>query len=1161
MRKKYCLRISIILLTVIFTGELVYGQTGVTDPAMGSLDIFAGSGENHVLIHHVDPASASVSVVSGNTDILEVKDVDYVTGRTMVIVLVEEKGLLGNVTLDIDIDGLERTLDIKIVNYENRGVNYEVHDVVFWRQFNPKGEIPVYDTVLDMVRNPEHGHWNEGNVLPWDDIDLTVADDCTSEICGKVDFYTGFYHGFIIPPVTGEYTFYLDARDNGAMFLSSDADQDNAVLIIHSDHETLGRESAPQFLEAGRAYAFHAPQWIIHNPDGGIQWHGPHDADLQYITDEFVMYAYDNEKPQAPGGLNLVWLSSGQAMVSWDETSENIEGYNLYLDGVRINDDLIEVTSTNYKLEGLDEDTDYTLVATTLDFAGNESFVSNVLSFKTFPEDNIPPSPPTGLDVLTVTGLAIEVQWSGAMDMETEVIAYNLYVDGELFNTDDFIFTDDNIIVIDRLRPNTTYSITLEAVDAGFNVSPESEVFEVTTISYDPMAEENLGVKNGRIVVHNKNIAWNDGIGVNGQYTNGTFVDDQRIRDLLRELRPGALRWGAIDANDRNFSDHTGADHNQNTYGRVMHFANEIGAWFALTIGVHDDTDYMQDPDTFLRLIEYLNGPADTPGGALRAEEGFEEPLLAGSKGIIIEFGNEVWGGAGLHRAPIGSNYDNYGEWSREMAEVMRSSPYYDPEKIILAYSGRNPHPNDSYNLNNRVVNGDRGHVEALAVSGYLGGNLEYSPEIPRGESELDYYKSGIASAKRNIDGLKLTMNDMISRTGTVKTYYLYESNMTRSNYTGRFGQAIVMTDYFAAGMEYGSMVPSIFHLTGGQWRITVPPEDYRPLPLFITSAFFNRFCKGHNMETEFLSTNRIYNMDGSVINWEPVGAYAYNRDEDFSILLINRDFTDSYTVEIELPGSIDFDSDARMYTIWEDDFSSTGYNIDSTDVTFETGMFVEVPKHAMVIIASQGDNPGFEQLPAGFFDRVLPDSINVTTDGGTDGEGNITESGGQVTITSEVFPADAFNRGVVYEILENTTEASSVAYFVATNRMRITGREEDYGLIRVRAYAGDNPDVYKDIEIAVDTRAVVNYSELPDDKGNGIRLFHPNPAREVIFINNDIHRDSRVEIFDINGRKLVDHDLRNGTDVLLKELEQGLYILRITLPDGKVISDRLQIR
>src|SRR5690606_33435527 len=120
----------------------------------------------------------------------------------------------------------------------------------------------------------------------------------------------------------------------------------------------------------------------------------------------------------------------------------------------------------------------------------------------------------------------------------------------------------------------------------------------------------------------------------------------------------------------------------------------------------------------------------------------------------------------------------------------------------------------------------DRGHIESYAVSGYLGGNLNYDPEIPMGDSELSYYKNGISMTASNMEGLILTMKQMLSMSGSLKTFYLYESNMTTTSYNGRFGQAIVMTDYLINSMNYGSIVPTIFHLTGGQWRITRPAED-----------------------------------------------------------------------------------------------------------------------------------------------------------------------------------------------------------------------------------------------------------------------------------------------------------------------------------------------
>src|SRR5690554_6294935 len=159
------------------------------------------------------------------------------------------------------------------------------------------------------------------------------------------------------------------------------------------------------------------------------------------------------------------------------------------------------------------------------------------------------------------------------------------------------------------------------------------------------------------------------------------------------------------------------------------------------------------------------------------------------------------------------------------------------------------------------------------------------------GDSELSYYKSGISMTANNMEGLVLTMKEMLSLTGSLKTFYLYESNMTTTSYNGRFGQAIVMTDYLVNSMNYGSIVPTLFHLTGGQWRITQPAEGYNKLPLYHTAQLFNRFAKGHILETEFVSNNKITNAVGQNINYDPVGAYAYNKKDTFAVVLINRDF------------------------------------------------------------------------------------------------------------------------------------------------------------------------------------------------------------------------------------------------------------------------------
>ncbi|MFW5974863.1 MAG: fibronectin type III domain-containing protein, partial [Bacteroidota bacterium] len=978
------------LFTIFFISAFclgaIFAQTGMK-PGDTSLDVFAGSGQNEVLLSGFDQytsGNVEVTVTSANTALIEVLNVEYTSGDTYAKVLLEEKGTLGTATLNVtvDDDGAvdESTMDINVVGYDNPGMKFEIHDVIFWKEEVPLGGVSVYDEIIQTSEGPYDG-------IVWDEVPLTVSMDCTdSPPCTGHDFFTALYQGYIVPPTTGTYTFYMESNDNHGLWLSEDANFDNASLIAarSDNHGNVGTEegggrtkSAEIQLEAGKPYAIYGVQWIIHDTWGGILWEGPDFATPQFINGENMMPILDTTKPSSPEALSLEWRSSEGAFLSWNAATDDnrLAGYNLYVNGLRHNEGLIE--DLHYQVSALDAATNYEVLVTAVDAAGNESFVSNEVAFETYPEDNIAPQPPTSLNVTEATGLAVQVEWSGAVDNETEVIAYNLYVDGVKYNSDDLIYS--NSLVIKDLEPSTEYNVTLEAVDASFNISNASSDFAIQTVAFDPLGPD-LGVNSATAVIEDNNISWNHGIGLNGPYNNGDMVDDSYVSGLVEEFGAGAIRWGAIEANSKSLEASSGTG-KSNTYANMLNFANQLDAYFALTVGVQDGIDYRTDSDTFLNLLEYLAGPSTSTWGEKRAAEGFEEPLLQNSKGLLLEFGNEVWG-AGAHDAEIGADYEQYIAWVRDMADVVRSSPYYDPDLITMVYSGRKPHPGDvgSQYLHTTVFEGDQGAIECLGVSGYMGGNLDYEPEIPMGESELDYYKSGMSMLNRNIEGFQLTMHQMLQQAGEIKTFYLYESNMTTSSYNGRFGQGLTMTDYLAASMEYGSIVPSIFHLTGGQWRIVQVNEDKR-LPLFEMGKLFNAHCKGHVLKTELISNGTIQDPSGTDLDMAPVGTYAYNNGTDYSVMLINRDFEDKYTVQVDLPDNLNFNTDATLYTVWNDDYSSFDTNMTEETIQLSDGMLVDVPKHAMVLISAQVDNADYEKLPLGYFTRQQPETLTVTDD------------------------------------------------------------------------------------------------------------------------------------------------------------------------------------
>ncbi|HDS07911.1 MAG TPA: hypothetical protein ENO05_09820, partial [Bacteroides sp.] len=789
--------------------------------------LYVGSGPNFLLVPDVDDGEAAADqdftfrVTSSEPTILQVDSVSHTTGHPFAVIHVTEQGVTGSVTIRAvaeDEDGTDTaSFRVTIGPYRNPGIKFEIHDIVFWQQFVPLEANPAYSMIAGSGEAP----YGEIDLAS---LELSVYSDCqTSPPCTGTDFFTALFKGYLIPPVTGDYFFYMVAGDQCCIGISEDERFDHASLILHSS-DGIGTSSGNKewksvqvSLEAGKVYAIYGTHWNIHTPMGGMLWEGP-GISKQYIPGQYLAHVYDNVKPSAPGSLELVNTGLNDIRYRWEVATDdrNVSGYNLYLNGRKANG--VPIRVTGYQASGLQPGTRYAAVVTSLDAAGNESMISNTVLTTTYLEDDVPPAAPDGIRAIVVSDISFHLAWDEAVDGETEIRGYNLYLDGELYNTEDLIYGEEAII--GGLAPETGYAVTLEALDAGYNVSPESDPVVVTTTAFDPY-DISLTDKKARMRVTMEVVGRNEGLGVNPDYVSGDFLDDPKQAELVRDLGAAAVRWGALTANPLNFSDFIGTGKNM-TFGKFMHFCNQVDAYTVITCGVENSTDWMTDPETFVHFLEYVAGPADSEYGSVRAAEGYTGSLLEGSRGLVFEFGNEVWG-ATAHDAQIGSDYTVYGEWCREMARLMRSSEYYDPEKIFLVYSGRNPHPDDSYGLNERLMTGDTGEVDWLAVSGYLGGNLNYSPEIDPGESELDYYKNGYVAVHRNLEGLVETMRETVKASLEIKPTYMYEANMTSSNYYGRLGQAIVQTGYYAAVMETGGVIPTLFHLTGGQWKMAIP--------------------------------------------------------------------------------------------------------------------------------------------------------------------------------------------------------------------------------------------------------------------------------------------------------------------------------------------------
>lgn len=1151
--KKKAIHFLVVFLISSFIDSIP--ATGQTVPSVGTPlndTVYLNTGANFILLPDVKDNDPGIeqdfifSVGSSDESILEITSTEYTPGQGFAVIRVLEKGKAGVVSVTIeasDGDGTATTAcDVTVTGYNRQGINFEIHDLVFWQQNVPLDATPAFSMISSSGEAPYSS-------IDLASLNLSVYSDCQeSPPCTGTDFFTGFFRGYVVPPTSGTYRFLTRSNDQCNLGLSTDHNFSNANVLIHSSNNvgtlTGGiqneRISADVQLTAGKVYAIYSAKWEIHSPLGGILWEGP-GITREYIPGEYLAYVYDNTKPSKPSGLSLIFTGTDDLMVRWNKSTDDkgLASYIIYANGTRINPE--NTLETIYTVTGLESETTYSIAVTAIDEAGNESDLSGIITTKTYGEDLINPLPPETVGTSMISDIAVKLTWSGASDNETEIRGYYVYMNDVLINTSDLVY--DEFLVVTGLTPRTTYNAEIEAVDAAGNVSERSTPFEIVTADFDP-ADIRFGTNKGRMKVEFTPIGRNAGVGVNVDYASGDFNNDEYQMDLLKDLQPAAIRWGAITANSLNFSDYIGTGNSHGiTFAEFMSICNELDAYTIITCGVENSTDWMTEPETFTRFLEYLGGPSSSEYGAIRAAEGYADPLLSACKGLIFEFGNEVWGAA-AHDAQIGSSYVAYRAWAREMALLMRNSPYYDENRIFLVYSGRHPHPDESYGLNRTVLQGDTGEVDWLALSGYLGGN--FSPEIETGDTELGYFKNGIAKMKFEIQGLELTMEHMVELTGSIMPSYFYESNMTSNTFYGRLGQAVIQTDYYMEAVEHGGALPTIFHFTGGQWKMVVPGQDYKRLALYEAARLINRHCKGNALKTSVESMAEVTDSDGEYVDLEPVGCHAYTNDGDFGLLLVSRDFRRDYTVQIDLPDDFSFEPEGKIYVLSGDHYSSNEFTLDSAAIEVSDSMLVDVPKFSLVVISFKGEDLQFETLPLGFYDykRATGVTIKSKNDSGFEISG-IRES---KTFVAEFEPQDAFIKIANWEIATNDV---NVKYSIAGNEIRITstGTCSGNGTISIKASAKDNPLVSDEANITISNQGTDCGSGIDPMKHKTLWSIYPNPCKEGMITLTCQGADikTKITIRDLTGR-IIDQYLLEGNPERIDSSNWGKGIYLISL-------------
>ena len=1170
-----------------------------------------------------------VEVLSGARLFAEAPTVEYASGQRFAFLKVVGNGMPGTARLRISISDWEQVFDLNFIELSNPGIELQVHDAVNWQHVNvvATGAAPLYTEVYKdgygaSWPNHDNAFWNG----KWESFynDWTIAysgDTCLP--APKINLGTLVMKGFFIPETSGIYEFSITTNDEFTAGLWFDAgliswksaaciarahgrSQADCPIGTFEDVDGGRVISATYALEAGKAYPMYSVRWFTHEQDWTISYKGPGVATWTTIPEKMLSPLYDLTKPTAPAGVKIHTTMAERILLEWQAVAvqrlkvARIVGYNIYANGKKNNTEL--VTNTTFLLEGLTGATNYDVFVTAVDELGNESVISNVENTTTLASSATPPAKPAAPRAEAKTGEVLKMRW----ERSAGIVAYDISVDGAQYNSEK-IYADS--VFIRKLTPETEYAIRIRAYNGSLVVSDWSDAVKVATGEFDPLAGQLPGFNEHRVNLNIdlKNSSWAQGVGINGSFKDGSLFEnggDNNLKKAIDALKPGIVRWGNLDANKYGLVTVTGPDAtaaaNPDTYYKAsigkarkelglathainMDYCNSIEAYYAISVGVKDGpkgsvwsgfladdwtVDYMH-PETgykaFLKLIEYLAGSATSVYGAIRAEEGFSEPVLVKgkSRGIILEFGNEVWG-SGSHDAHIGADYDIYGKWCRAMADSIRTSPYWNEVKDLIqfAYSGRDP---SISSLNDNVVRGAKpGQVGILALSGYLGGNLDYEPAIDYGQTLDQYYRLRYNHVAYNLQGMQALMKKQIQMIGTPLNAYFYEGQVSTSYYYGNLGQAVVLLDYFTASMKYGGVVPSIYDYSNNEWRIQA---DNKPFAHYEMARLVNTYCKGHLVKST-VATNNQAMVDLTwpeidfrpILGFDPVGTSVYNNGNKWSILLFSRDFSNEYSVRINLPEGIGEIKNVKRHVVGgntEKGFSiRLGFDmIEDEPSTLKSGDIVYVPPYSMVLYTFEAGDPKFEALPLGHFERVKPQALELT------GTPSIIVDGGNTKITPVVTPDDAFAQNVIWTISETANKEiidaglpfplMSATPDAVTLRAKGTSTNATTiacnGSFWLTATLADNLAVSKSILITLTNQTSgCEYPELigvDDVATKATVLFYPNPASETLFVKTNTDAFSTVTIYSSIGvRVMAETSSEQVVELNVASLPAGQY-------------------
>ena len=227
------------------------------------------------------------------------------------------------------------------------------------------------------------------------------------------DNYGTRMRGYVHPPVSGMYTFYIAAADTARLFLSSDSGAAGAVLIASANGATgyrnwtaqASQRSAEVFLSAGMRYYIEA----IHKEGGGndylsVGWQvdgGAIEGPIPGTAlSPVVLAGVDATPPSTPAALTAQPAGSTEIDLNWAASVDAESGvayYVVYRNGVEI----ATTTATGFTDTALVQTQSYTYIVTAVN--GDHAESADVQTSPVSPAPSVSGASAAGATELRVT--------------------------------------------------------------------------------------------------------------------------------------------------------------------------------------------------------------------------------------------------------------------------------------------------------------------------------------------------------------------------------------------------------------------------------------------------------------------------------------------------------------------------------------------------------------------------------------------------------------------------------------------------------------------------------------------------------------------------------------------------------------------------------------